>query len=130
MYLMNGYLVFKVHGGAGNPLTPYYNIQGPKANLFFEKFKEIFYRPKQGAKNQDVKLTPWFAKAGQKESPKQTKACADWHTPLFNYFAFLWHIPVYVWGVPKNSFVAFRTFGHKKIMAIRFGMVRRPRAMS
>ena len=47
-----------------------------------------------------------------------------------NYFAFLWHIPVYVRGVPKNSFVAFRTFGHKKIMAIRFGMVRRPRAMS
>ena len=76
------------------------------------------------------KNDPGYLRAGHKASPKQTKACADWHTPLFNYFAFLWHIPVYVRGVPKNSFVAFRTFGHKKNMAIRFGMVRRPRAMS
>ncbi len=108
---------------------PYYNIQGPKANLFFEKFKEIFYRPKQGAKNQDVKLTPWFAKAGQKESPKQRRVPTG--TRLCLIISHFYGIfPVYVRGVPKNSFVAFRTFGHKKIMAIRFGMVRRPRAMS
>lgn len=109
---------------------PTTTFKARKRTDFFEKFEKNFGRPKQDAKNQGVKLTPWFAKAEQKEPPKQTKACADWHTPFFNYFAFLWHIPVYVRGVPKNSFVAFRTFGHKKIMAIRFGMVRRPRAMS
>ena len=30
---------------------PYYNIQGPKANLFFEKFEKIFYGQTKVQKN-------------------------------------------------------------------------------
>ena len=37
MYLMNGYLVFKVHGGAGNPLTPLLQHSRPESELIFLK---------------------------------------------------------------------------------------------
>ena len=40
---------------------PYYNIQGPKANLFFEKLEKIFYGQTKVQKKQGVKLPPCSA---------------------------------------------------------------------
>lgn len=43
MYLMNGYLVFKVHGGAGNPLTPLLQHSRPESELIFLKTLKKFF---------------------------------------------------------------------------------------
>ena len=52
MYLMNGYLVFKVHEGAGNPLTPLLQHSRPESELIFLKnSKKIFGGQKHGTKN-------------------------------------------------------------------------------
>ena len=47
----HAHLVFKVHGGRVTLSPPYYNIQGPKANLFFEKLEKIFYGQTKVQKN-------------------------------------------------------------------------------
>ena len=43
MYLMNGYLVFKVHGGAGDPLTPLLQHSRPESELIFLKTLKKFF---------------------------------------------------------------------------------------
>ena len=51
MYLMNGYLVFKVHEGACDPLTPLLQHSRPESELFScdfsQKFQRHFMQPRK-----------------------------------------------------------------------------------
>lgn len=57
---MNGYLVFKVHGGAGDPLTPLLQYSRPESEHIFLKNLKKFLEAKTGHKKQGVKLRPCY----------------------------------------------------------------------